>query len=199
MQPAVPDDPRDRRAPAGDDGVYYSADDVGAFAQGTPFSRWALARYLVGRAIASSMSQWLLFFCLAWLALGAVAQWVLHVTALAVVFVVFALGALVIRWAVRALLGRFTDAARYAPVQQRLRALVSDTHGDVMKELRRTGLPSHTFTLPLLAIRMVGKRRAETLARLRHFDTDRAVPPARLDELHLLLRGGDLGPGGPIR
>jgi len=65
---------------------------------------------------------------------------------------------------------------------------VSDTHGDVLRELRRLGLPSHLWTLPLLALRLAGRRRAETFERLRAFDIDRAVPKARLDELHLLLR-----------
>ena len=198
MQPAVPDDPR----PGGrDDGeqTYFSADDVGAFTQGTPFSRWALARYLVGRAIASSVSRYLLAIGLIFLVLAAASQWLLDVTWLAVILVLFALGTFAVRWLVVVLLRRFTEAVRYAPVEQKLRALVSDTHGDVKKELRRIGLPSRTLTLPLLAVRMVGKRRKETFARLRRFRTDRAVPPARLDELHLLLRDGDLGPGGPTR
>jgi hypothetical protein len=36
---------------------------------------------------------------------------------------------------------------------------------------------------------MLGRRRAKTFARLREFDIDRAVPKARLDELHMLLGG----------
>ena len=44
------------------------------------------------------------------------------------------------------------------------------------------------LTLPLLAVRLAGKRRKDTFERLRAFEIDRAVPPARLDELHLLLR-----------
>jgi hypothetical protein len=87
------------------------------------------------------------------------------------------------------LLRRLTEADRYGQLETRLRALVSDTRGDVLRELRRVGLPSHTVTLPLLAIRLIGKRRKPTLARMREFDITRAVPKARLDELHMLLGG----------
>ena len=38
--------------------------DVGAFEQGTPTSRWALGRYLVGRAIGEFVSRALTVFAL---------------------------------------------------------------------------------------------------------------------------------------
>ncbi len=85
--------------------------------------------------------------------------------------VLLALIVLVVRAGLRAILRRLTAADRYGPVEERLRALVSDTKGDVLKELRRVGLPSHTWTLPLLAFRLVGKRRtahAGPAARVRH-------------------------------
>lgn len=44
MEPALLDRPPD-------DGAWVSADDVGSFDQGSGFSRWALARYLVGRPV----------------------------------------------------------------------------------------------------------------------------------------------------
>ena len=44
------------------------------------------------------------------------------------------------------------------------------------------------LTLPLLAVRLAGRRRKDTLDAAARFEIDRAVPPARLDELHLLLR-----------
>lgn len=182
MHPAVPDQP-------GDDAEWLSADDVGAFEQGSSFSRWALARYLVGRAIGESVGSTLLTAALVLLAVAAVAQWVIHSTLLAVLVGILAIGVLLIRWVLRAVLRRLTEADRYGPVEARMRALVSDTRGDVLRELRRVGLPSHTFTLPLLAFRLIGRRRKETLTRLRGFDIARAVPKARLDELHLLLSG----------
>jgi hypothetical protein len=193
MHPALPEEPSDD--------VWVSADEVGEvgeFRQGSPLSQWALARYLVGRAIGESVGGTLLLVALALFALAALSQWGLHTTFLTVVLVGLALIVLLVRWVVLSVLRRLTAADRYGPLEARLRALVSDTRGDVLKELRRVGLPSHTFTLPLLALRLVGRRRKVTLDRLRTFDIDRAVPKARLDELHLLLRDVAGRPGGTV-
>ena len=183
VHPALPDQPAE-------DGDWLSADDVvGEFRQGSPLSRWALARYLIGRAIGESVGSTLLIVALALLALAAVSQWVVHSTLLAVLIGIVAIGVLLLRAVLRAVLRRLTEADRYGTLETRLRELVSDTRGDVLRELRRVGLPSHTVTLPLLAFRLIGKRRKTTLARLREFDIDRAVPKSRLDELHMLLGG----------
>lgn len=182
MHPALPEQPAD-------DGDWLSADDVGDFRQGSPLSRWALARYLVGRAIGESVGSTLLVLALVLLGLAALAEWVVHSTLLAVLIGIVAIGVLLIRAVLRAVLRRLTEADRYGPLETRLRELVSDTRGDVLRELRRVGLPSHTVTLPLLAIRLIGKRRKPTLTRMREFDITRAVPKGRLDELHMLLGG----------
>jgi hypothetical protein len=181
MNPPLPD------GPSSDD-PWVSADEIGEFRQGNPLSQWALSRYLVGRAVGEAVSRNLLVLALLPIALAALSHWLVHSTLLTVLFVVLALGVLVLRWALRSVLRRLTATAQDTPIEARLRALVSDTRGDVLRELRRVGLPSRTITLPLLASRLVGAKRAETLARLRFFDIDRAVPKARLDELHLLLR-----------
>jgi hypothetical protein len=182
VHPALPEQPAE-------DGDWLSADDIGDFRQGSPLSRWALARYLVGRAIGESVGSTMLVVALVLLALAAVSQWVVHSTLLAVLIAIVAIGVLLIRAVLRAVLRRLTAADRYGAVETRLRELVSDARGDVLRELRRVGLPSHTITLPLLAIRLIGKRRKLTLTRLREFDITRAVPKARLDELHMLLGG----------
>jgi hypothetical protein len=182
VHPALPEQPAD-------DGEWLSADEVGEFRQGSPLSRWALARYLVGRAIGESVGSTLLIVAVVLLALAAVGQWVLHSTLLAVLIAIVAVGVLLIRAVLRAVLRRLTEADRYGPLEARLRELVSDTRGDVLRELRRVGLPSHTITLPLLALRLIGKRRKTTLTKLREFDIARAVPKSRLDELHMLLGG----------
>jgi hypothetical protein len=187
MHPALPGEPSD-------DHVWASDAEIGDFQQGSPTSRWALARYLVGRALGESVGNMLLLVALGVLGLAAVCEWVLDSTFLAVVLVIMALVVLLLRAGLRAILRRLTAANRYGPIEESLRGLVSDTRGDVLRELRRVGLPSHTLTLPLLALRLAGRRRKATLARLREFDIDRAVPKGRLDELHLLLRRG-LGPG----
>jgi hypothetical protein len=191
MHPALPDEPSGNFP---DDGQWLSADDVGDFRQGSPLSRWALARYLVGRAIGESVGRTLLLVALVILALAAASEWGLGSTFLAVVLVVLAALVLLLRAALRAVLRTLTAADRYGPIEARLRELVSDTRGDVLKELRRVGLPSRTLTLPLLAARLIGKRRKPTLLKLQEFQLDRAVPKARLDELHMLLRAG-LGQG----
>lgn len=183
MHPALPEPPFDAAA-----GV--SADDIGQFEQGSPLSRWALARYLVGRAIGESVGNTLLLLAIAVLGLAAACEWGLHATFVAVLVALLGLMVLLVRAALRAVLRRLTAADRYGPLESRLRALVADTRGDVRKELRRVGLPSRAVTLPLLAFRLTGKRRPATMAKLRQFDVDRAVPRARLDELHMLLRTG---------
>lgn len=162
--------------------------DVGRFEQGTPGSRWALARYLVGRAIGESVSRALLAFALLVVALAVLVWWV-GPHWLAVLIGVFALSVLVLRALLGAVLRRITGAGSFGAAEDRMRRLVAETRGNVSAELRRIGVPSRTWTLPVLAWRLARRRRrAETLARLRRFDTDRVVPSSRLDELHMLVR-----------
>jgi hypothetical protein len=175
--------------PAGPDPDEPVGYDVGAFEQGSPISRWALARYLVGRAIGESVSRSLLIVALVVLVLAGLIEWRLGATFWAVLVALVALGVLAMRAILRAVLRRLSAADQMGPIQARLHALVDDTKSDVLAELRRTGLPGHTWTLPLLPLRFLGReRRRRTVARLRTFDVDRVVPKARVDELHLILR-----------
>lgn len=179
------------RQPPGD------AAEVGEFRQGSPLSQWALARYLVGRALTESIGTALLGLGLVLLALAAVSEWLLHSTLLAVLIVIIAVGVLILRWILLAVVRRLTAFTQYAPVEARMTALVSDTRSDVLRELRRIGLPGRAWTLPLLVLRFLGRtRRADTVARLRRFEITRVVPAARLDELILLLRRAFGGGGG---
>jgi hypothetical protein len=162
--------------------------EVGEFRQGTAATQWVLGRYLVGRAITESAGWALLLVALVLLALGALAQFAGHLTFVAVVLVLVGVAVLMLRWALLGIVRRLTGFERFGPLDGRMRALVDDTRSDVLRELRRIGLPGHLLTLPLLAVRLIGRRRADTVARLRQFDTARAVPKARLDEVHLLLR-----------
>src|SRR4051794_22395620 len=190
MEPALP---------AGENEPWLSADgEVGEFRQGSPLSQWALARYLVGRAIGESISRTLLIVALVLVAVAVASEWGLRLTFLTVLISVIAVFVLVLRWVLRTVLRKLTAADHYGPIETRLRALVAETHGDVLRELRRVGLPSHLLTLPLLAVRLVGKRRRETLERLRGFRIEHTVPKHRLDELHMLLRDGARGPGGSV-
>jgi hypothetical protein len=178
--------------PAGESAdVEASAIDVGDFRQGMASSRWALSRYLVGRAIGESVSRSLLLASLGVLAVAALLEWGLGATFWAVVVAVVALIALAMRAVLRAVLRRLTAADQIQPVAGRIQEMVADTRADVLRELRRVGLPGRTWTLPLLALRFIGgNRRRDTVARLRTFELDRVVPAARIDEFHLLIRSG---------
>jgi len=155
-----------------------------------------LARYLVGRAVLESVSRSLFVVALVVLALAVVVQVTLHWTFFAVLIAIVGFGVLGFRALLRAVLSRLMAAGQIAPLEQRLRALVTDTRSDVRRELRRIGLPSHTWTLPLFAFRLLSRtRRPDTVARLRTFDVDNVVPRARIDELHLLLRNAVGRPG----
>jgi hypothetical protein len=163
--------------------------EVGAFEQGSPISRWALARYLVGRAIGESVSRSLLIVALVVLLLAGLVEWRLRSTFWSVVIALLAVGVLAMRAILRAVLRRLSAADQVGPLETRLRALVDDTRSDVLAELRRIGLPGRTWTLPLLPLRFAGReRRRRTITRLRTFDLDRVVPKARVDDLHLILR-----------
>lgn len=171
--------------------------EVGEFRQGSPLSRWGLARYLVGRAITESVGAALLVVAVVLLGLGALCQWVAHLTVLAVLLVLVAVGVLVLRWVMLAIIRRLTGFRRFGPVEDRMTELVADTRSDVLRELRRIGLPGRTLTLPLLAFRLLGRdRRKTTIARLRTFELERVVPKARVDELFLLLRQAFGASGG---
>ena len=202
VHPASPDEPVNLRKPVAGDadgaGVVLggSAADIGAYRRGTAATRWALARYLVGRVIAESVSVTVLIVAVLILALAAVCEWVLHSTVLAVLLALCALLVLVMRAALLAVLRRLTALGRHGHGDKRMHALVGNTRRDVLRELRRVGLPSHMVTLPLLAVRLLGRRRAQTFTQLRAFDVDRAVPPARVDELHLLLGDALVTPRG---
>lgn len=176
-----------------------AAYEVGEFAQGSPLRRWALARYLVGRVILERVSWSLLAVAVVLIAVAALCQFLLHTTFLVVVVVIIALVVLVLRAALRAVLRRLMQLKAYGPIEGRLEELVRGASGDVLAELRRVGLPSRLITLPMLVTRLVGRKRKETLTRMRAFEVERAVSKARLDELHVLIRqaAGAAGAPGP--
>jgi hypothetical protein len=192
-EPARPDLVKRSAGPAPGSGVEYG--DIGSFRPGSQLSQWALARYLVGRCIATSVANALSILALVLFGLAALCEWGAHSLFLAILFVLAALVVLALRAVLRAVLERLTAAAHYAPLEERLHALVADTRRDVRAELRRIGLPGRPWSLPFLALRLIRRRRrAETLERLRAFQLDRAVTPARVDELHHILRAATSAP-----
>lgn len=164
--------------------------EVGDFRQGSEGSRWLLGRYLLGRVIGEFVSGALLIIAIA-IAAFAVAMYFVSPTWLAVLIGLVAVAVLAVRVLFAAVLRRFSGAALFGPVEDRMRPLVSDTRSDVQRELRRLGLPSRVWTMPLLAWRLRRHRRADTLRRFRDFDAARVVPASRVDELHLLVRSLD--------
>jgi hypothetical protein len=182
----------------GDFGSVGAFADVGEFRPGSPASRWALGRFLLGRALAVQVSRALLVVALA-IAAIAIGVYFAGLTVLTVLLGLVAVAVLVARAILGAILRRLTFPALSADDDRRLRRLVGDTRKDVARELHRVGVPGSSLTLPLLALRLAGRNRATVLARLRNFDIERVVPAARLDELHLLLgaRGARATGGGP--
>ncbi len=161
--------------------------DVGDFRQGTAASQWALSRYLVGRAVGAHIARALFLLALAFVALAVGSHWFTP-TWVTVLVALVAVSLLAVRALLAAVLRGLTGGAVFHPIEPQLRALVADTRHDVQRELRRIGLPSHVLTAPLLAGRLLGRRRARTVERLRGFRIDHVVPQSRLDELHLLVR-----------
>lgn len=167
-------------------GPYHDPVEVGEFSQGNDATRWILARYLISRALAVQVNATLIVLAVIILAFAGFAFYS-GSNVLAVLITLVAGAVLLVRSAIGALLRRTTMAMITPGAEHRLRRLVADTRTDVGRELRRIGLPGRPWSLPLLVIRVLGRRRAETFRRLRDFDIDRVVPAARLDELHLVI------------
>ncbi|MEP6853716.1 MAG: hypothetical protein ABJA87_13835 [bacterium] len=185
--PATPDfevSPDGRAGGAGSGGT--NAPQVG-FAASSALSAVMLGRYLVGRAIAVRVSFTLFIAAGLTLAFAALA-WFTAPRWIGVLFAVIGVLILLVRAVIMAVLRRLMAVGQLGPAEQRIRALVGDTGSDLRRELRRIGLPGSLFGFPLLLFRLLGRRRAETLRRLRNFDVTRVVPRSRRDELSFVLR-----------
>ena len=156
------------------------------FGGSNPIAAGLLARYLVGRVVAARLSVSLMITALVILA-GAVALWVWGPHWLAVLVGLIALAVVAFRALVMAILLRVMGVGRLGPVEDKIRALVGDTEGDLRRELHRIGLPATLLGMPFLIFRFLGRRRAETLTRLHEFDVNRVVPRSRQDELQFLV------------
>jgi hypothetical protein len=179
-----------RRIP--DDGSAIPPDPEVGFAPGSPLTMIMLARYLVGRAIAARLSVSLMVLALVLVA-GAVALWIWVSHVLAILVGIVALMVLLFRALVMAILRRVLSVDRLGSAEAKVRSLVSDTSGDLRRELRRVGLPGSVLGMPLLMVRLIGRRRRATLAKLAQFEVTNVVPRSRLDELHFIVRNDVLG------
>lgn len=174
--------PAGERPPTSGDGAEA---EVG-FGGSDPLTAGLLSRYLVGRVVAARVSISLMIMALVLLA-GAVALWVWGPHWLAILVGLLALAVIALRALIVAILRRIMGVGQLGPAEDKVRALVADTQGDLRRELRRIGLPATVFGMPLLMVRLIGRRRAATFARLRQFDVNRVVPRSRQDELHFVV------------
>jgi hypothetical protein len=165
---------------------------VGAFRRGSGLSRAALARYLVARVITEAVGRSMMVLALV-LTLVAALVFFLWMKWLGVLIFVGAVAVLAFRALFLAILRRL--AGPLGSAEERIRGLVADSRADFGRELKRVGLPGSMLGLPLLALRLLGRRRADTLARLGRVDLARVVPPSRLDELHLIVANDVLARG----
>jgi hypothetical protein len=156
------------------------------FGGSDPLTAGLLARYLVGRVVAARVSVSLMITALILVA-GAVALWLWGPHWLGILVGLAALVVIAFRALVVAILRRIMGVGQLGPAEDKVRELVADTQGDLRRELRRIGLPATVFGMPLLMIRLVGRRRAATFARLKQFDVNRVVPRSRQDELHFVV------------
>jgi signal transduction histidine kinase len=154
---------------------------------GTGVGALMLARYLVGRALAARVSA-MLWIAGAVLLAGAVALWIGRFHLLAVLVALLGLIVLGFRALVMLVLRKVMAVGRLGAAEQRITALVRDTGGDLRRELRRIGLPGSVFGMPLLVMRILGRRRAQTFDRMRRFDVTNVVPRSRRAELEFLVR-----------
>jgi hypothetical protein len=162
----------------------------------SPLTAVMLARYLVGRVIAARVSGSLMIIALALLA-AAVVVWIWVSHGLAIFVAIIVLIVLGFRALLMAVLRRLMAVGQLGAAEDKVRAMVADTGGDLRRELRRIGLPGSTLGVPLLVIRLIGRRRRETMAKLSQFDVANVVPRQRLNELQFVVRNDILGRPGP--
>jgi hypothetical protein len=162
--------------------------EVGNIGPGSAASQAVLRRYLLTRALGSSILHAVQWTGVAILVL-AVLSWLGELKLLAVLLGLLALAILAVRGMLSAIARRLSGASRLGPLEPRVAALVAHTRRGLRRELRRVGLPGSPWAPLLIGWRLVRPlRRARTLQALSRIDLTRAVPPSQVDELQLLLR-----------
>jgi hypothetical protein len=162
--------------------------EVGNIGPGSGAGQAALRRYLLTRALGSSIVSAVQWTGIAVLVL-AVLSWVGGLKLLAVLLGVVALVILAVRGLLSGIVRRLSGSSRLGPLEPRVAALVTRTRKDLRRELRRVGLPGSPWAPLLIAWRLVRPiRRVRTMQSLSRIDLTKAVSPSQLDELQLLLR-----------
>jgi hypothetical protein len=162
--------------------------DVGQFRQGSDASHWVLRRYLLTRALGTSIVRTVHWTGVAILAL-AVLVWIGHIKWLAVLIGVFAIFILLFRVLLSGLQRRLSGEGNLGAAESQIEAMVGHTRKGLRAELRRVGLPGAPWGPLLIGLRLIRPfKRVDTVRRLSQIDLAKVVPPSRVDELHLLLR-----------
>jgi hypothetical protein len=176
--------------PVGQSSQQPGQPEVGQFRQGNDASNWLLRRYLLGHALGTTVIRTVHWFAIA--ALGAAALlWGGGIKWLAVLVFLFALGLLMVRGALSAVQRRLSGTDQLGAAEPQIRSLIGHTRRGLRAELRRVGLPSAPWGPSLVCLRLGRpRRRQQTVEKLKDIDLSRVVPDNRVDELHLLLRGG---------
>jgi len=159
--------------------------EVGNFGPGSAASQAVLRRYLLTRALGSSIVntvQWTGVTVL----LVAVLCWLGGLKVLAVLVAVAALLLFALRRLLNAIQRRLSGASRLGPLEPRVAALVARTRRGLRRELRRVGLPGAPLLIGWRLLRPL--RRVGTVQALSRIDLTAVVPASQVDELQLLLR-----------
>lgn len=162
--------------------------EVGNFGPGSATSQAVLRRYLLTRALGSSIInavQWTGVLVL----LVAALCWLADLRVLAVLVGLVALLVFTFRWLLTAVARRLSGAHRLGPLEPRVAALVARTRKGLRRELRRVGLPGLPWGPLLIGWRLLRPvRRVRTVEALSRIDLTKVVPPSQVDELQILLR-----------
>ncbi|HEX8092210.1 HAMP domain-containing protein [Jatrophihabitans sp.] len=162
--------------------------EVGNIGPGSAASQAVLRRYLLTRALGSSIINAVQWTGVVLLLLAAL-SWLGDLKLLAVLLGLVAVLVLAVRGVLSAIARPLSGASRLGALEPRVAALVTRTRRELRRELRRVGLPGVPWAPLLIAWRLVRPlRRAHTVQALSRIDLTKVVPPSQVDELQILLR-----------
>jgi hypothetical protein len=162
--------------------------EVGNIGPSSATSQAALRRYLLTRALGSSIVNSVQWTGVLVLVLAAVC-WLGGLKALAVLVGLVALLIFALRGLLSGVQRRLSGSSRLGALEPRVAALVARTRRGLRRELRRVGLPGVPWGALLIAWRLLRPlRRASTVQALSRIDLTKVVPPSQVDELQILLR-----------
>ena len=167
--------------------------EVGNIGPGSAASQAVLRRYLLTRALGSSIVNAVQWTGVVVLLLAAL-SWIGGFKLLAVLLGLVAVVILAVRGLLSAIARRLSGAGRLGPLEPRVATLVTRTRRELRRELRRVGLPGVPWAPLLIVWRLVRPlKRARTVAALSRIDLTKVVPPSQVDELQILLRQAPFG------